>query len=108
MQWQEVREHYPDQWLMVEAIKAHSEADRRVLDQLAVLGAFPDSATVLRTYALLHKEAPQRELYVLHTSRKEPDIRERHWSGIRMDFLTAVGAVIDLDSMEIRAATQDS
>lgn len=83
MRWEEIRQHYPDQWLMVEAIKAHSEDDRRVLEQLAVVGAFVDSATALQNYALLHKEAPQRELYVLHTSREEPDIRERHWLGIR-------------------------
>jgi len=83
MQWAEIRQHYPDQWLMVEAIKAHSEADRRILDQLAVVGAFSDSTAALQSYALLHKEDPQRELYVLHTSRSDPEIRERHWLGIR-------------------------
>jgi hypothetical protein len=83
VQWEEVRRHYPDQWLMVEAIRAHSEADRRILDELAVVGAYHDSATALQSYAWLHREAPQREFYVLHTSRIDPDIRERHWLGIR-------------------------
>jgi hypothetical protein len=77
MRWEDIRKHYPDQWLMVEAIKAHSEDDRRILEQLAVLGVFPDSATALKSYALLHREAPQRELYVLHTSRTDIDITER-------------------------------
>ncbi len=27
MKWQEIRKHYPQQWLLVEAIKAHSEAN---------------------------------------------------------------------------------
>ena len=31
MQWQDVRSHYPDRWLLVEAIKAHSEDDKRML-----------------------------------------------------------------------------
>ena len=40
MQWQDIRRHYPDQWLLVEAIKAHSEDDRRILDELAVVDTF--------------------------------------------------------------------
>jgi hypothetical protein len=27
MEWQEIRKHYPQQWLLVEAIKAYSEAN---------------------------------------------------------------------------------
>lgn len=83
MQWQEIRQHYPKQWLLVEALKAHSEGEKRILDQLAVLGAFPDSVTALQSYSQLHREAPDRELYVFHTSRETLDIRERQWLGIR-------------------------
>ena len=83
MKWQEIRDYYPHQWLLVEAIKAHSEANRRILDQLAVISAFPDSPTALRSYLQLHREAPQRELYVFHTNRAVLDIPERHWLGIR-------------------------
>ncbi len=83
MQWQEVRAHYPQQWLLLEAVKAHSEGDQRILDQLAVLDAFHDSATALSAYARIHREVPQREFYVFHTSRDTLDIRERQWLGIR-------------------------
>lgn len=31
----------------------------------------------------LHHEAPERELYILHTSRETLDITERRWLGIR-------------------------
>ncbi len=31
MKWQEVRQHYPQQWLLLEAIKAYSEAGKRIL-----------------------------------------------------------------------------
>jgi hypothetical protein len=34
-------------------------------------------------YSELHKQAPNRELYVLHTSREKLDIDERKWLGIR-------------------------
>lgn len=83
MQWEEIRNHYPQQWLLVEAIKAHTEFNKRILDQLAVLGFFPDSVTAIQSYRNLHHEAPERELYVFHTSRKTLDITERQWLGIR-------------------------
>jgi hypothetical protein len=83
MQWQEIRQHYPQQRLLLEAIKAHSEADKRILDQLAVVSTFPDSASALNGYTQLHREAPERELYVFHTSRETLEIVERRWLGIR-------------------------
>lgn len=83
MQWEDIRQHYPQQWLLVEAIKAHSEANKRILDQLAVVGAFSDSVTAMRNYTQLHHEAPDRELYVFHTDRAVLDITERRWPGIR-------------------------
>ncbi len=84
MQWQDIREHFPNQWLLVEAIKAHTEGEKRVLDQLAVVNKFPDSTTALHTCQQIHKAEPVRELYVFHTSRETLDITERHWLGIRL------------------------
>ena len=77
MKWHEIRTHYPQQWLLLEAIKAHSEANKRILEQLAVVGTFPDSSTALKSYQQLHHEAPERELYVFHTSRETLDVTER-------------------------------
>ncbi len=83
MKWQEIRRHYPHQWLMVEAIKARSEAGKRILDDLTIVNAFPDSRAAMKGYIQLHQQSPERELYVLHTDRKELDITERRWLGIR-------------------------
>ncbi len=83
MQWSEVRRHHPDQWLLIEAIEARSEAGRRFVDEIAVLGTFPDSVTAMQRYTGLHHEVPQRELYVCHTEREELEIQERRWLGIR-------------------------
>ena len=83
MKWQEIREHYPQQWILVEALKAHSEADKRILEQLAVISTFSDSVVALRDYQKLHDESPERELYVFHTSREILDITERRWLGVR-------------------------
>ena len=83
MKWVEIRQHYPHQWLLVEAIKARSESGKRILDDLAVVSTYIDSVTAMDGYKSLHHEAPQRELYVLHTDREQLDILERRWLGIR-------------------------
>lgn len=83
MKWHEIRSHYPGQWLLVEAIKAHTEGDQRILDELTVVNAFPDARAAMRGYTQFHKDAPERELYVLHTDRETLDITERKWLGVR-------------------------
>lgn len=83
MQWQDIRRHYPDQWLLIEAIEARSVDDRRILDDLAIVDVFEDSVAAMKSYAKLHRQAPQRELYVFDTDREELEIRERHWLGVR-------------------------
>lgn len=83
MQWTEIRNHYPHRWLLIEAIKAHFEANKRILDDISVVGSYPDSVTAMKRYTQLHQEAPDRELYVFHTDRERLDITERRWLGIR-------------------------
>lgn len=83
MKWEEVRRHYPRQWLLVEALEAHSNEGKRFLDELGVLGVFPDSTQALHRYVQLHHKTPEREMYVLHTDRVQLEFEERHWLGLR-------------------------
>jgi hypothetical protein len=83
MRWEEVRGAYPDQWLVIEAVQAHSEKDRRVLDKIAVVEACPDGSAALQSYRKLHQAYPEREYYYVHTSRPGLDIHKRQWLGIR-------------------------
>ncbi len=83
MDWERVRKNYPGQWVLVEAVDAHSVSGKRILEQLAVLHSFSDSLTAMRSYKEIHKKSPQWELYVLHTDRNSLDISERQWIGIR-------------------------
>jgi hypothetical protein len=83
MNWEEIRHRYPKQWLLVEAIQAHSEASNRILEQLAVISTYPDSTTALSGYRQFHQKSPDRELYVFHTSRENLNVTERRWMGIR-------------------------
>jgi hypothetical protein len=48
MQWQEICQHYPQQWLLVEAITAHSTTGKRILEHLTVIDIFPDSVTAMQ------------------------------------------------------------
>jgi hypothetical protein len=83
MQWNEIRAIYPHQWLLIEAIEAHTQASERILDRIAVVDTFPNSQTAMQSYLDLHRQSPERELYVLHTDREELNIQERYWLGIR-------------------------
>jgi hypothetical protein len=42
--WEEIRQQFPRQWLLVEAIAAHSSEGKRVLDDIAVLEAFQEAS----------------------------------------------------------------
>ncbi len=83
MKWEEIRKQYPDQWLLVEAIEAHSESGKRIVEELTVVNTFADSKTAMEEYLQLHRKQPERELYVLHTDRESLNITERRWLGIR-------------------------
>jgi hypothetical protein len=83
MTWSEIRGHYPHQWLMVEALQARSELGKRHLEKLAVVDAFADGEAALRAYLTLHRAAPERELYVVHSDREMLDIAEQAWLGLR-------------------------
>ena len=83
MQWIDIRRHYPHQWLLVEALLAHSDSGKRQLDELAVVDAFSDGESALRAYLRIHRDAPVRELYVIHSDREELEITERAWLGLR-------------------------
>jgi hypothetical protein len=81
--WSEIRAKFPNEWLLIEALQAHSEAEKRVLDTIAVMGEYNDFASAMILYKKIHEVQPQRELYVVHTMREDLDITERRWLGIR-------------------------
>lgn len=83
MNWQELRQAHPDRWLVIEATAAHSEQHRRVLDAIALVASTSDAKQAMKQYLELHRQRPDRELYVAHTSREALDIDERRWVGIR-------------------------
>lgn len=84
MLWEEVKKAYPDQWVIIEAIEAHTEGDKRIISQIIVVDNFQDDNNkALLQYLQLHRRHRERELYVVHTSRPELDIIEQRWIGVR-------------------------
>lgn len=84
MKWQDVRMRYPDSWMLIEALEAHTTPEkRRIVDRLAVIEPFDDFFRAMDAYKLLHREKPDREMYVVHTVNEEIQIKERYWTGIR-------------------------
>ena len=83
MKWAEIRQRYISQWLLVEALQAHSKDNQRILEELAVIQTFEDSRSAMQSYTQLHRQAPKRELYVFHTDREQLEITEHQCIGIR-------------------------
>ena len=91
MLWSEIRTAYPDQWLIIEAIEAHTTtSSRRELDKIAVIETCKDGIAAMERYRHLHSQYPEREFYFVNTSREELDIRERQCVGIRRDHAITV------------------
>lgn len=83
MRWSEIRAAHPDQWLVVEALEAHSEHDHRVFDRVAVIELCADGRAAMKRYGELRREHPLREYGFVHTSKAALEFEERLWLGIR-------------------------
>jgi hypothetical protein len=84
MKWEDVRQAFPDQWVLIEAIHAFTnEKSERILEEVAPIKMFDNSPEAMKSYKIFHREDPSREMYVLHTSREEPNIIEKKWVGVR-------------------------
>ena len=61
MVWAEVRQTYPNQWLLAEALEAQTmPGNQRQLGRLAVIESCPDGRTAFQRYRHLHQEYPAR------------------------------------------------
>ncbi|MEW5817556.1 MAG: hypothetical protein AB1798_19425 [Spirochaetota bacterium] len=85
MNWEDVKKAYPSQWVIIEAVEAHSEGRKRIVDQMAVIDSFKDGTkNVFLENARLQRLYQGREVFIVHTSRPELDIEERRRAGVRV------------------------
>ncbi len=92
MIWTEIRQVYPEQWLVVEALEAYTRPDNhREVVRLAVIEQCDDGGSAMQSYRRWHQQYPDREFYFVHTSREELDIEVRYWLGVRRSHEAQVG-----------------
>jgi len=84
MLWEDVRKSFPSQWVLIEAVDAHTEENRRIVERVSVVESFfDDSKQALKKYVELHRQHKDREYYVIHTSREQLNFEEQRWMGVR-------------------------
>ena len=82
MRWQEVQERFPNEWVVLEVIEAHSDSGHRYIEDVIIIDRFEDSLDAMNRYEELRRDQPQREYSFFHTSRESLVARERY-VGIR-------------------------
>lgn len=82
MKWEEVREHFPEEWVVCETLKSRSEDGYCIIDEVSVIDRFDGSREAMKRYYELHRQEPYREYGFFHTSRKSLQLREK-WAGVR-------------------------
>lgn len=84
MQWSEIRRAFPSEWLVIEALQAHTTpSHQRQLDSITVIERCMDGNSAMLSYRRLHQQDPAREFYFVHTDQEQLDIREQQWLGVR-------------------------
>ena len=84
MTWEDVRRILPNQWLVIEALEAHTEGNKRIFDDIAIVDTFHDNNKALLGYVRLQKKYRRRELLFAHTSQPELKIiDEGEWIAVR-------------------------
>ncbi|QGQ93828.1 hypothetical protein EHS13_02350 [Paenibacillus psychroresistens] len=82
MRWEEVREQFPNEWVVCETLQSHSEGGFCFIEEVMVIDRFEDSRVAMKRYYELHQDKPLREYGFFHTSRETLQLREK-WAGVR-------------------------
>ncbi|MCC3359020.1 hypothetical protein [Bacillus sp. REN16] len=83
LKWEKIREQYPEQWVLVEAISAFSKNSTRYFEELSVISNFPESTIAWKEYKKLHLNDPSREYYIFHTDHETIEVKEQKFIGVR-------------------------
>ncbi len=75
MNWQDIRQQNPQNWVLVEAIAASTQGSQRVIHELRLIGVFgADWDSAWAQYKQMHHADKEREYYIIHTDRPTLDI----------------------------------
>lgn len=82
MRWSEVCSRYPSRFVLVEALKAMSSNRMRTIEEMTVVEEYDNPLQAWEGYKRHHKENPEREFYVFHTSKQEIKVIEEYFTGV--------------------------
>ena len=83
MKWPEVRQHFPERCVLVEALISETRGKERVIEEMAVIDDFENGNEAWKAYKKLHLEHQSRELYIFHTNNEELRVIEQPYIGVR-------------------------
>ena len=78
MQWSEVREHFPEQYVLVEELKSHIENNKLHVEEVAVIKSITDAKEAWQELFFA-----KNERFVYHTSNENIIIDVRNKPMIR-------------------------
>jgi hypothetical protein len=81
MTWDEIREKFPQSWVIVEALGAYNKGGYRIIQDLSVVAVINgDGGDAWRCYNH-YKKLYDREYYPLHTNKEKLLIESKNWRG---------------------------
>ncbi|GAB6988698.1 hypothetical protein [Paenibacillus pini] len=83
MNWVNIRDIYPDRWVLVEALAAHSNNHIRTIEEMSIVSEYDNPKNAWASYKKLHLSEPTRELYVFYTGNEFIEVIEQPFTGIR-------------------------
>lgn len=88
MDWNSVRNQYPERWVLIEALSTHSKDNKRDIVDMSVVSNFTETDQAWQDQAWQdlkkhHMSNPTREYYIFHTSNHDLEIIEQSFTGIR-------------------------
>ena len=83
MKWTEVRQHFPDRCVLVEALKAETRDKKRIIEEITVISDFDSGNDAWKAYKKIRAEDQSRELYIFHTKNENTVVIEQPYIGAR-------------------------
>jgi hypothetical protein len=78
MQWSEVRQLFPDQFVQIKALNSHYEGNKLYIDEVAVIRAIQDEKEATKVLV-----SSKDETFVYHTANEQIIMEVRTRSGLR-------------------------
>lgn len=73
MLWNEVRNTYPNKWIVFDSLKQHEEDSILIVEDIAIIEIFDDINKGYKYYCELHKQDKTRKLNIAST--KDPELQ---------------------------------